>query len=266
MYVDCRAGGGQFRNVSVRRCHFGVRNSIGTGIEQYGCGHTVIHQMAPNGTYATSNGTDTGTFGEQYITDGTGPNLGWGSQIAPPWYSTANLRWNPLFDWSQVDHMQQDVEFVDCLFEWTDWCVINICDHTRAYSMWHGVEDWVTNYPTNRTFDINYQNPAEGWGNPPRENWVLIPDRIWNRNFTVQRCYFKGSTGTYNGQTGAVMEVCKDSDGIDNSRIMGWKDLYGNTNSGSFSNTSRPRTALFPTDWSGGTTSYTPSPYDPPTR
>ena len=39
------------------------------------------------------------------------------------------------FDWSQVDHGFSDNRFEDCLFEYSFWDPMDICDYARSYSL-----------------------------------------------------------------------------------------------------------------------------------
>jgi hypothetical protein len=138
---------------------------------------------------------------------------------------------------------------------------MDICDFSRPYSMWNGVQQYLSQNAGGTCQD---GNAAAGWGNPPGSRWTTIPVALWTDNFDVTDCYFKGSYPTGHS---VVHEVGRDSTTKNSYNatggVGGYSGSYGNLVSGSYSNTRRPQTALFPTDWTGATTSYTPSPYDP---
>jgi hypothetical protein len=215
IWLDCRAGGGRVSGNGWYRCHFGVANGYHSGIDGFGMGRTILFQPAP----------------AEHASDGPRPS-GKADDMS--------------FDWSQVDHGFADNHFVDCLFEYSLWYPMDVCDYTRSYSLtnlFHGVIG----------------------GNPPTTTQAAaIPASMWNSDLSMTRCYFKGSYPTAHG---VVYEIGRDSQVIDSFNGSGSFGIhagtFGNSVSGSFSNTRRPRTATLTSDWSGGQTAYTPSPFDP---
>lgn len=215
IWLDCRAGGGRVYGNRWVRCHFGVKNGYHTGIDGYGMGRTILFQPAP-----AEHGSD-------------GPR---------PSGQAADLH----FDWSRVDHGFADNHFVDCLFEYSLWYPMDVCDYTRSYSL------------------TTLFQGAVG-GNPPTATQAAaIPARMWNDDLSMTRCYFKGSYPTAHG---VVYEIGRDSQIVNSFNGSGGFGIhsgsFGDSVSGSFSNARRPSTATLTSDWSGGQTAYTPSPYDP---
>ena len=154
------------------------------------------------------------------------------------------------FDWSQVDHDFSDNHFVDCLFEYSLAPSIDICDYARSYSL------------TNLFDGVVGSNP------PTASQAAAIPSQMWNDDLSFTRCYFKGSPPDHHAITGefgkdCVVSACSCGTGP----MLNIADMFGNIVTGSFSNATRPTTAIFPAgstyDWSGSGDSYTPSPYDP---
>jgi hypothetical protein len=263
-WPDLRSGGAQVYGNHFNRCHFGVRNGYHTGVDGYGMGTTFLIQSGPDGIYATSL---TGT-----IPLGCGPNLQGGSQITYQVTPTLKTQWNPTFDWGQVNHNARDISLTDCLAEYANWTPFDICDISRAYSMWHGIYYWI-HTQGHGGLDCLDGNPAAGYGNPSAATtqYVNFPDSVFVRNFSMTRCYVKGSLMT-NYQQENQGEVTRGSvftDCYHGTYPQFWNQngVCGSTVTGSFSNANRPVTALFPAgaghDWNGITTSYTPSPYDP---
>ena len=228
IWWDVRPGGAQVHDLTFCRCHFGVKNGYHSGVDDYGSGRTILLQGAP----ASS--------------DSTGPAIGGNSVIT-------GANWNPDFDWGQVDHGCYNVVFQDCLFEYSLWYPMDVCDTARAYSCWQGVEAGATD-----------GGASIGWGNPPGSHWTSIPTKDWTDNLDITRCYFKGSYPTAHS---IVYEIGRNSNVVDSFNGSGsfadHAGSYGNTVSGSFSNATRPHTGLFTSDWTGATTSYTASPNDP---
>ena len=244
IWLDCRAGGAQVHDDGWYRCHFGVANGYKSGAAGYGIGTTVIFQPAP----------------AEHASDGPRPASG------------ANLvgdstnGWNPNFDWSQVDHGFSNITFQDCLFEYATWVPMDVCDYARSYSIWQGNH---SRLPGALATALSASaNLATGWGNPPQQNWTEIPDQMWTTGLTMVNCYSKGSTPNSHSLVGEIGKDC----GFTNcfcgtGSAFSQSGSYGNVVTGSFSNADRPVTAIFPAgaayDWTGTTTSYTPSPYDP---
>ena len=109
VWWDVRPGGAQVHDLTFNRCHFGVANGYHSGVDGYGMGRTILFQGAPSSK------------------DDTGPAIGGGSVI-----TSAN--WNPAFNWAQVDHGANNIVFTDCLFEYSLWYPMDICDFARMYS------------------------------------------------------------------------------------------------------------------------------------
>ena len=157
---------------------------------------------------------------------------------------------NMNFDWSQVDHGFSDNHFEDCLFEYALWYPADICDYARSYSL------------------TNLFDGVVG-GNPPTASQAAaIPDQMWNMDFSMTRCYIKGSYPTAHSVVGELGKDCIATDCYcGTGSAFGEAGSFGNVVSGSFSNLNRPTKAIFPAgsayNWTGTTTSYTPSPYDP---
>ena len=222
IWWDQRSGGSQVHDLLFNRCHLGVKNANGvTGIAR-----SLLFQPTPSAS-----------------SSGNGPTKAGGSVVTP-----ANI--NASFNWAQVDHGAYNVAFVDCLHEapgcnWspqTHGYAMDICDSARAYSTWQGSK-------------LGYADSglSIGWGNPPGSHWVDIPTANWSDNFDFTRCYAKGGSTVFEMGRNCTVLNCG---GIS----VGHAGSYGNTQSGSFSNSNRPHTALFPADWVG---SYNASPYDP---
>jgi hypothetical protein len=286
---DCRSGGSFFTKNRWYRCHMGVKNGYHSGVEGYGIGTVSLLQASPTGPANSSSesvnwdgyvgGANPGTK-ERYnhpdcswSTDGGSqialnyPTLGYGAQ--PSWSTYANRvgNWNKNFDTDIVDHGPDDNYWEDCLFEYSNWHPLNPCDWARNYSVWRGcgTNPWSFG---NTAYPNAGAGCLAGWGNPPGKNWVQTPDAMWNNNFSLTRCYSKGSLKGGSHMVGEVSRNCKviDCNFTHNQTNRGTPTgtfSYGNENSGSFSNANRPSTALFTTDWSGSLTTYTPSPYDP---
>jgi hypothetical protein len=155
------------------------------------------------------------------------------------------------FDWSQVGHDFSDNRFEDCLFEYSFWCPMDICDYARSYSL------------TNRFAGVVGSNP------PTAAQAAAIPDQMWNEGLSMTRCYIKGSYPDPHSLVGEIGKDCSFTDvscGTGSAFSMGGS--FGNVVAGSFSASDQPTTAIFPagpaSSWMGATTtSYTPSPYDP---
>lgn len=236
-WYDCRAGGAQLHDIAWNRCHFGVKNGYHTGTDGYGCGAIIIFQPSP----------------AEHAPDGARPTTGGVGDYVNGW--------NPNFDWGLVDHPAYNISFTDCLMEYASNYPMNPCDYARSYSVWHG--NYSGRPGTLTTALSSAANRETGWGNPPGSHWTDIPDEMWLENFDLMRCYLKGSSPV--GRS-IVYELCRHAASVDSycgTGGTGANTAFGNTLSGSFSNANRPNTALFPTDWSGVTTSYTDSPYDP---
>jgi hypothetical protein len=240
LWYDFRPGGAQIAGNRWIRCHFGVKNGYHSGIDGYGIGTTILCQGSPS-THSTSNPAD------------EGPNANGGSTI-----TSAN--WNPRFDWSQVDHCATDNSFVDCLFEYATWYPMDLCDAARSYSMWQGVKSYLAKNPGGTSTD---GNAAAGWGNPPGSQWVNIPDRMWLKNWDMTRCYQKGSTPDAHSVVGEITSDCTMLDSFcGTGSVEGYAGSYGNVATGSFPG-GHPRSSIFTVNWSGITTAYTASPFDP---
>ncbi len=228
VWWDVRPGGAQVHDLTFNRCHFGVANGYHSGVDGYGMGRTILFQGAPSSK------------------DDTGPAIGGGSVI-----TSAN--WNPAFNWAQVDHGANNIVFTDCLFEYSLWYPMDICDFARMYSMWHGVQSGSSD-----------GGASIGWGNPPGLQWGRIASGAWNDNVSITRSYFKGSYPTAHS---VVFEIGKDSHVVGSCNGTGTfanhAGSYDNSVTGSYSSSKRPSTAIFDAGWSGATTTYTPSPYDP---
>ncbi len=238
IWWDSRKGGAQVHGLAWNRCHFGVKNGYNTGVDGYGIGRTILFQPAP----------------AEHATDGPRPNSGG--------VGDGTNGWNPSFDWNQVDHGSYGISFTDSLFEYANWYPVDACDYSRSYSVWKG--NWSGLPGTSTTALSPAANSAYGWGNPPGSRWSEIPAAMWLDNFDVTRSYFKGSWPTGHG---VVHEIGRNSAARDSycgtGSTGGFSGKYGNVVTGSFTNGMRPATAIFNVDWSGATTSYTPSPYDP---
>ena len=240
LWYDARPGGAQISGNRWIRCHFGVKNGYHTGVDGYGIGLTVLIQGAPS-NYPTSNPAD------------KGPNTTGGSTI-----SSAN--WNPDFDWSQWDHSPTDNSFEGCLFEYATWCPMDLCDTARSYSMWQGVKTYLAKNPGGTCTD---GNAAAGWGNPPGSQWVNIPDRMWIKGLDMTRCYLKGSTPVAHSVVGEITSDCTMLDSFcGTGSVETYAGSYGNVATRTFPG-GHPASPIFTADWSGITTSYTPSPFDP---
>ena len=215
IWLDSRAGGARVYGNVWYRCHFGVENGYHSGIDGYGIGRTILFQPAP----------------AEHGADGPRPS---GKPV------------NMSFDWSQVDHGFSDNRFVECLFEYSLWYPMDVCDYARSYSL------------------TNLFGGVVG-GNPPTASQAAaIPPQMWNDGLSITDCYFKGS---YPAAHGVVYEIGRDAKIVDSSNATGGFGVhsgsFGNLQTGSFTNSLRPDTAAFTTDWTGAQTSYTPSPYDP---
>jgi hypothetical protein len=115
IWVDCRAGGAQIYDLRWVRCHFGVKNGIGTSS---GDGHGAAAQ--PNG-YGCNR-------------------LAILMQPAPAeWAANGPRRNLTTFDWDRVTHMYPGPYLIeDCVFEWSWEITLNPCDDSRAYSISRG--------------------------------------------------------------------------------------------------------------------------------
>jgi hypothetical protein len=242
LWLDCRAGGAQICGNGWYRCHFGVDNGYHTGVDGYGVGRTILLQPSPSEGKITSTGPFT-----------NGSDNGNGNYI------------NTAFDWSQINHGFSDNRFQNCLFEYSLWYPMNICDYARIYSTWHGCMAYSA---ANGGAILTNGGAALGWGNPPSTQWANIPSSMWLQGLTMTNCYFKGSYGKAQGVVAELGKNCAVTNcycGTGSVFNQGGK--FGNVVSGSFSNATRPATAIFPagsaSNWTGTTTSYTPSPYDP---
>jgi hypothetical protein len=154
------------------------------------------------------------------------------------------------FNWSQVDHGFHDNHFEDCLFEYALWTPMDVCDYARSYAL------------------TNLFDGAVGSNPPTATQAAAIPDRMWNIDLSMTRCYSKGSTPDPHSLIGEFGKDCVFTDCFcGTGSPFGMAGRFGNVVSGSFSNADRPVSAIFPAgaayDWTGTTTSYTPSPYDP---
>jgi hypothetical protein len=234
IWCDVRAGGARVYNLTFRRCHFGVMNSRAgrTGTDRYGSGTTLLFQPAP-------------------FEQGPGairPNEANGGVM--PANGDAVYAWNPDWDPTSVDHSMHDITFIDCLSEWANWVGVNPCDYARSYSIWRWND---LNRPASETVAMSgASSAAAGWGNPPGSQWPNILTYMWIHDVSFTRCYFK---------TNMRWELGYDAVSLNSTGVGNIKN-YGSaaSNTGSFSNATRPETDIFDVDWSG---SYTPSPYDP---
>ena len=194
LWWDVRPGGAQVHDLTFARCHFGVKNGYHSGVDDYGSGRTILLQGAPSSS------------------DSTGPAIGGGSVIT-------GANWNAAFDWGQVDHGCSNVVFQDCLFEYSLWYPMDICDASRPYSCWHGVQAGATD-----------GGASIGWGNPPGSKWTAIPTKDWTDNLDMTRCYFKGSYPTAHS---IVYEIGRDSNVVNSFNGSGsfgdHAGSYGNT-------------------------------------
>jgi hypothetical protein len=212
IWLDSRRGGAQVHDLQFNRCHFGVKNGYRSGVDGYGIGRCILLQPAP-----AEHGAD-------------GPR---------PTGKADNLS----FDWGRLDHGFSNVAFSDCLFEYSLWYPIDVCDYARSYSL------------TDRFGGVIGSNP------PTAAQAAQIPDRAWAVGCNLARCYFKGASGSYH----VVYEIGKNckATACGGTSISMNSGSFGNAVSGSFAGGSRPRTSLFSSDWTGTGTSYTPSPFDP---
>ena len=238
IWWDSRSGGAQVHDLTWNRCHFGVKNGYHAGTDGYGIGRTVLFQPSP----------------AEHASDGPRPTSGG--------VGDSTNGWLPSFKWSQVDHGAYDISFNDCLFEYSLWTPMDVCDYSRSYSVWHGN---LAGLPKTGTTALSAAaNTAIGWGNPPQNSWTKIPLADWIDNFDITRTYVKGDSLTAHSvvyELGCNSSVVSSYNG--SGSFSNHAGSYGNTMSGSFSNGTRPRTGLFMSDWAGSTTSYTPSPNDP---
>ena len=225
IWFDSRAGGGQFHDNAWNRCHFGVANGYHTGIDGYGIGQTILFQPAP----------------AEHASDGPRPTGG------------SN---NTNFDWSQVDHGFYDNRFVDCLFEYSFWCPLDVCDYARSFSMTHYFDG---------SGNVVGSPGAVGSNPPTTAQAANIPAPCWNQNFSITRGYFKGNypTTTYNldfefGEN-CILTNCYLPSGTPTDFVSG---RYGDILTGTFPG-GYPTSPIFNTNWTGSGVSYTPSPYDP---
>jgi hypothetical protein len=219
IWLDCRAGGAQVYGNGWYRCHFGVANGYHSGIDGYGIGRTILFQPAP----------------AEHASDGPRPSGG------------SN---NMSFDWSAVDHGFSDNRFEDCLFEYSLWYPMDICDYARSYSL------------------TNSFNGVVGSNPPTAAQAAAIPDKFWTIGFDMTGCYVKGCYQHNYGVQGEIGKNCiVTNSSCGTGPVFDKAGEFGNVVSGSFSNATRQITAIFPAgttgNWTGGTTSYTPSPYDP---
>jgi hypothetical protein len=145
---------------------------------------------------------------------------------------------------------------------------MDICDISRQYSMWHGIQAWTATNAAGIAANLpnlvcSDGGSAYGWGNPTGSQCVNIPDSCWVKNWNMTGCYLKGSIGPYGSVIGeqashCTMTNCYNATGS----ALNHSDLFGNVVSGTFPG-GHPANSVFTVDWSGATTSYTPSPYDP---
>jgi hypothetical protein len=260
LWVDTRPGGNQVYGDSFIRCHFGCKNGYHNGVDGYGIGETIVCQDGPSSIAANSP------------TANTGPNLGSGSQVTyqtPASYAAnpvngGKTQWNPNFDWSQVDHSCHDISFVDCLFEYSNWAPIDVCDIARPYSMWHGIQAWLAAGKSDSNCIDG--NAAAGYGNPPGAKWTTFPSGVFAERWNMTGCYMKGSiaiwgyVGPNQGEIAAngTYSNCFNGTGS----VFNHNGICGNVVTGTFSG-GHPAGPIFTIDWSGTATAYTPSPYDP---
>jgi len=219
IWLDSRKGGAQVHGNGWYRCHFGVKNGYHSGIDGYGTGETILFQPAP----------------AEHASDGPRPT------------GQAN---NMNFDWSQVDHGFSDNRFEDCLFEYSLWYPMDICDYARSYSL------------TNLFAGVVGGNP------PTATQAAAIPDQMWNQGLSMTRCYFKGSSPSAHSVVGELGKDCIVTDSYCGTGSGFSKaGSFGNVVKGSFTNATRPIGSPFPAgstfNWGGTTTTYTASPYDP---
>jgi hypothetical protein len=219
IWLDCRKGGARvFGNVWTR-CHFGVKNGYHSGLDGYGIGKTILFQPAP----------------AEHASDGPRPDGG-----------TNDLR----FRWSQVDHGFSDNRFEDCLFEYSLWYPLDICDYARSYSL------------------TSLFGGTVGANPPTAAQATQIPDQMWNFRLSMSHCYVKGSYPAAHGVVGELGRDCVfTNDYCGTGSVFNQAGSFGNVAGGSFGNLGRPATALFPAGpayaWQGTATSYTASPFDP---
>ena len=238
LWWDCRKGGARLEELVLDRVHLGCRNGYHSGVDGYGMGTGFLIQPGPTGklTGVTRDGSS----------DVTSKN------------------WNPDFDWTQIDHGAGLIAMTDVLCEYATWYPMDLCDHGRDYSMWQGTYDFVHKRNGVTRDDGGAQ---EGWGNPPGSKWTAAPAAIWLK-VAMTRVYNKGSLAdprTGHGH-GVVGEVCSGSYAKDcfcgSGSVFNQAGRCGNTASGSFPG-GHPKSPIFTADWTGSTTSYTKSPYDP---
>jgi hypothetical protein len=225
LWFDQRLHGAQIHDVAWNRCHFGVQNGYhgSASINGYGCGDAWLIQPSPSAS------------------DGTGPTMAGGSVIT-------GANWNSHFDWSLVEHGAYNLSLTDCLLEYATWYPMDICDSSRPYSCWHGVQAGYSD-----------GGGSHGWGNPPGSHWTDIPTANWTDYIALTRCLHKG---ILTGGKNAVYEIGRHATVLNSGGgYANHAGSYGNTVSGAFSNANRPHTAIFTVDWSSS--AYTPSPYDP---
>ena len=273
LWVDTRPGGAQIANDSWIRCHFGVENGYHTGIDGYGTGTGILVQGGPEGSAASDqtltppNAADLGCElgyqpgGKNNFKNG-GSNVVYQHDYTTTTNPYTNM-WNPSCDWSDAsgDHYAHDLYFKDCLFEYSCWYPMDLCDGMRTYSMWHGIKQWIAD--GNSATDCLDGYAASGWGNPPGTKWTTISSREELRNFNMTGCYLKGSYPKGHSINGEICAYCNFIDCVNGSGgVFDQGGRYGNVVSGSFPG-GHPVSPIFTSDWTGATTSYTPSPHDP---
>ena len=140
-----------------------------------------------------------------------------------------------------------DKPLEDCLFEYSFWDPMDICDYARSYSL------------TNHFGGVVGANPPTA--SRPRRS----PATMWNEGLSLTRCYFKGSSPSGYSVVGELASNCvvTDSSCATGSGFAIGAGSYGNRVEGSFADAATPSASIFTSGWTGSGTSYTPSPYDP---
>ena len=253
LWSDSRKGGGYIHGNRWYRCHFGVKNGArsASDINGWGIGTGLLIQPGPNGNSRDFNSPD------------CGPSTNGGSSIMLEYPAggggmngipAGSGNWNGKFNWAQVDHGNSDNAFEDCLFEYSTWYPMNLCDQSRPYSMWQGCK-------------LGYKEggKAQGWGNQPGSHWPEMPEAVWNSGWNMTRCYHKGRI---TGSGRVIGENTKASKFIDctmggSSTFFNKNGLWGNVVSGAHNGIPPVSPIFIQTQrWTGSATSYTPSPYD----
>jgi hypothetical protein len=86
---------------------------------------------------------------------------------------------------------------------------------------------------------------------------------MWLKNWDMTRCYQKGSTPDAHSVVGEITSDCTMLDSFcGTGSVEGYAGSYGNVATGSFPG-GHPRSSIFTVNWSGITTAYTASPFDP---